>query len=71
MSNIDEGQLRLVSEAYSINLAWLFDPYVAITTSIKGAVAYCLSRHFAASIFGGSQPPFSTAGPGEYSRRTM
>jgi hypothetical protein len=26
--------LRLVSEAYRINLAWLFDPYVAITTSI-------------------------------------
>ena len=30
----DGGLLRLVSEAYRINLAWLFDPYVAITTSI-------------------------------------
>ncbi len=26
--------LRLVSEAYRIQLAWLFDPYVAITTSL-------------------------------------
>ena len=26
--------LRLVSEAYRIRLAWLFDPYVAITTSL-------------------------------------
>ena len=30
----DGHLLRLVSEAYRINLAWLFDPYVAITTSI-------------------------------------
>ena len=30
----DGDLLRLVSEAYRINLAWLFDPYVAITTSI-------------------------------------
>ncbi len=30
----DADLLRLVSEAYRINLAWLFDPYVAITTSI-------------------------------------
>lgn len=30
----DGALLRLVSEAYRINLAWLFDPYVAITTSI-------------------------------------
>ena len=30
----DGEQLRLVSEAYRINLAWLFDPYVAITTSL-------------------------------------
>ncbi len=30
----DGTLLRLVSEAYRINLAWLFDPYVAITTSI-------------------------------------
>jgi len=30
----DGELLRLVSEAYRINLAWLFDPYVAITTSI-------------------------------------
>ncbi len=30
-----DGELmRLVSEAYRINLAWLFDPYVAITTSL-------------------------------------
>jgi hypothetical protein len=29
-----DGHLfRLVSEAYRIRLAWLFDPYVAITTS--------------------------------------
>lgn len=30
----DGDLLRLVSEAYRINLAWLFDPYVAITTSL-------------------------------------
>jgi SNF2 family DNA or RNA helicase len=30
----DGDLMRLVSEAYRINLAWLFDPYVAITTSI-------------------------------------
>ena len=30
----DGDTLRLVSEAYRINLAWLFDPYVAITTSL-------------------------------------
>ena len=30
----DGDLLRLVSVAYRINLAWLFDPYVAITTSI-------------------------------------
>ena len=30
----DGNLLRLVSEAYRINLAWLFDPYVAITTSM-------------------------------------
>ena len=30
----DGDLLRLVSEAYRINLAWLFDTYVAITTSI-------------------------------------
>ena len=30
----DGALLRLVSEAYRINLAWLFDPYVAITTSL-------------------------------------
>ncbi len=30
----DGELLRLVSEAYRINLAWLFDPYVAITTSL-------------------------------------
>ena len=30
----DDGDLlRLVSEAYRIKLDWLFDPYVAITTS--------------------------------------
>ncbi|HVG61283.1 MAG TPA: helicase-related protein, partial [Hyalangium sp.] len=29
----DGNLLRLVSEAYRIHLAWLFDPYVAITTS--------------------------------------
>jgi superfamily II DNA or RNA helicase len=29
----DGGLLRLASEAYRIHLAWLFDPYVAITTS--------------------------------------
>ncbi len=30
-----DGELfRLVSEAYRINLAWLFDPYVAVTTSV-------------------------------------
>ena len=30
-----DGELvRLVSEAYRINLAWLFDPFVAITTSL-------------------------------------
>lgn len=29
----DGDLLRLVSEAYRIKLAWLFDPYVAITTS--------------------------------------
>ena len=29
----DGALLRVVSEAYRINLAWLFDPYVAITTS--------------------------------------
>ncbi len=29
----DGNLLRLVSEAYRIRLAWLFDPYVAITTS--------------------------------------
>ena len=30
----DGDLLRLVSEAYRINRAWLFDPYVAIATSI-------------------------------------
>ncbi|RMG94076.1 MAG: DEAD/DEAH box helicase, partial [Deltaproteobacteria bacterium] len=30
----DGELLRLASEAYRINLAWLFDPYVAITTSV-------------------------------------
>ncbi len=30
----DGELLRLVSEAYRIELAWLFDPYVAITTSL-------------------------------------
>lgn len=30
----DGELLRLVSEAYRINLAWLFDPYLAITTSL-------------------------------------
>ena len=30
----DGELLRLVSEAYRIRLAWLFDPYLAITTSI-------------------------------------
>ena len=30
----DGDLLRLVSEAYRINLAWLFDRYVAITTSL-------------------------------------
>jgi len=30
----DGDLLRLVSEAYRIHLAWLFDPYVAITTSV-------------------------------------
>ncbi len=30
----DGALLRLVSEAYRINLAWLFDPFVAITTSL-------------------------------------
>jgi hypothetical protein len=30
----DGTVFRLVSEAYRIHLAWLFDPYVAITTSL-------------------------------------
>ena len=30
----DGALLRLVSEAWRIQLAWLFDPYLAITTSI-------------------------------------
>ena len=30
----DGELLRLVSEAYRINLAWLFDPFTAITTSL-------------------------------------
>jgi len=30
----DGALFRLVSEAYRIHLAWLFDPYVALTTSL-------------------------------------
>jgi superfamily II DNA or RNA helicase len=30
----DGDLLRLVSEAYRIHLAWLFDPYLAVTTSL-------------------------------------
>ena len=39
----DGDLLRLVSEAYRINLAWLFDPYVAITTSIIESLPHQIS----------------------------
>jgi len=36
----DGDLLRLVSEVYRINLAWLFDRYVAITTSLIEPLLY-------------------------------
>jgi SNF2 family DNA or RNA helicase len=39
----DGDLLRLVSEAYRINLAWLFDRYVAITTSLVEPLPHQIS----------------------------
>ena len=39
----DGELLRLVSEAYRIHLAWLFDPYVAITTSVVEPLPHQIS----------------------------
>ncbi len=39
----DGELLRLVSEAYRIHLAWLFDPYLAITTSIIDPLPHQIS----------------------------
>ena len=39
----DGSLLRLVSEAYRIRLAWLFDPYLAITTSLVEPLPHQIS----------------------------
>ena len=39
----DGELLRLVSEAYRIHLAWLFDPYLAITTSLVEPLPHQIS----------------------------
>jgi len=39
----DGNLLRLVSEAYRIRLAWLFDPYLAITTSLVEPLPHQIS----------------------------
>ena len=39
----DGELLRLVSEAYRIRLAWLFDPYLAITTSLVEPLPHQIS----------------------------
>ncbi len=39
----DGELLRLVSEAYRIKLAWLFDPYVAVTTSLVEPLPHQIS----------------------------
>ena len=39
----DGDLLRLVSEAYRIHLAWLFDPYLAITTSLVEPLPHQIS----------------------------
>jgi len=39
----DGDLLRLVSEAYRIRLAWLFDPYLAITTSLVEPLPHQIS----------------------------
>lgn len=39
----DGHLLRLVSEAYRIHLAWLFDPYLAITTSLVEPLPHQIS----------------------------
>ncbi|HEX05035.1 MAG TPA: DUF3883 domain-containing protein [Bacteroidetes bacterium] len=42
-----DGQLlRLVSEAYRISLAWLFDPYLAITTSLIEPLPHQISAAY-------------------------
>jgi hypothetical protein len=46
----DGDLLRLVSEAYRINLAWLFDPYVAITTSIIEPLPHQISAVYEAML---------------------
>ena len=46
----DGEQLRLVSEAYRINLAWLFDPYVAITTSLIMPLPHQISAVYEAML---------------------
>jgi len=46
----DGDLLRLVSEAYRINLAWLFDPYVAITTSLIMPLPHQISAVYEAML---------------------
>src|SRR5262249_57189012 len=48
----DGGLLRLASEAYRIRLAYLFDPYLAISASQIEALPHQIT-----AVFGGSVPP--------------
>jgi hypothetical protein len=57
----DGDLLRLVSEAYRINLAWLFDSYVAITTSITEPLPHQIS-----AVYEEMLPRQSARGPDRY-----
>jgi superfamily II DNA or RNA helicase len=46
----DGELLRLVSEAYRIKLAWLFDPYVAVTTSLVEPLPHQISAVYEAML---------------------
>ena len=59
----DGDLLRLVSEAYRINLAWLFDPYVAITTSIIGPLPHQISAVYEEMLPRRSQPRLPQSQP--------
>ncbi|RMH20847.1 MAG: DUF2075 domain-containing protein, partial [Acidobacteria bacterium] len=46
----DGELLRLVSEAYRIRLAWLFDPYLAVTTSLIEPLPHQISAVYEAML---------------------